>query len=216
MNVEKTTWSPTPTAQEAPKNTMDSQAFLRLLMTQMSQQDPLNPTDSTQFVAQLTQFSNLEQLVQLNTQMNTLAMSQSASTSTAVASLIGRTITASGNSVELGAEAGADVTYNFPAAVKNAEMVISDSSGRVIRTVGLGEQKEGKSSYAWDGKDNDGNRCEAGAYTYSVKGEGALGQSVSATGRLSGTVTAISYDKGFPELLVGTQRITLGDVIEVS
>ena len=216
MNVEKTSWSPTPTTQEAPKNTMDSQAFLRLLMTQMSQQDPLNPTDSTQFVAQLTQFSNLEQLVQLNTQMKTLAMSQSASTSTAVASLIGRKITASGNSVELGAEAGADINYNFPASVKNAEMVISDSSGRVIRTVGLGEQKEGKSSYAWDGKDNDGNRCAAGAYTYSVKGEGAQGQSVSATGRLSGTVTAISYDKGFPELLVGTQRITLGDVIEVS
>lgn len=218
MNISQTGWTPNTPAKDPDRNPneLNRQDFLNLLIAQMSMQDPLNPADPSEFMAQLAQFSNVEQLIRANDKLDQLALSQAAMSGTAVASLVGRTVTVQGDRVVLPAEGGVELAYHLPAEGREMVLNITDENGKVVRSVPLGELSAGMGRYTWDGRDNSGNRLPAGRYTFSVTGKDAAGERLSATGRVTGTVTGVSYEKGYPEILIGDLRVALGDVIEVS
>jgi flagellar basal-body rod modification protein FlgD len=218
MNISQTGWTPNTPAKDPNKNPneLNRQDFLNLLIAQMSMQDPLNPADPAEFMAQLAQFSNVEQLIRANDKLDALALSQAAMSGTAVASLVGRTVTVQGDRVTLPAEGAVDLAYHLPAQGTEMVLNISDESGKVVRSVTLGELAAGAGRYTWDGRDGSGSRLPPGNYTFSVTGRGPDGERLSATGRVTGVVTGVSYEKGYPEILIGDLRVALGDVIEVS
>ncbi|NMB73983.1 MAG: flagellar hook assembly protein FlgD [Myxococcales bacterium] len=218
MDIRQTGWTPNTPAKDPNRNPneLNRQDFLNLLIAQMSMQDPLNPADPAQFMAQLAQFSNVEQLIRANDKLDQLALSQAAMSGTAVASLVGRTVTVQGDRVTLPTEGSAELAYHLPAAGSEMVLNITDASGKVVRSVPLGELAAGPGRYTWDGRDGSGNRLPAGEYTFSVTGRDSDGEPLTASGRVTGVVTGVSYEKGYPEILIGDLRVALGDVIEVS
>lgn len=216
MEITQTGWDTQAQGSQTSKSELGKQDFMRLLISQIQNQDPLNPQDSSEFVAQLAQFSGLEQMVQMNQRLDSLAVSSSASTGTAVTSLIGKTVVAQGDQVDLTEQGDVDLKFDLPVDAKDLEVTITDESGKVVRTISLGDRDNGENVYSWNGCDDDGNRLSAGTYSFGVKGVDENGDEVNAVGRISGIITGISYDKGFPELLMGDRRISMGDVIEIS
>lgn len=218
MNVSNSTGttssSTTSTGTTAAKS-LGKDQFLQLLVTQLKNQDPLNPMDSQAFVSQLAQFSSLEAQQNTNTKLDSLLTYQSSIQNTIVSNLIGKEVSYSGSSVSLATTA--DISYTPSADATNVTLTISDSSGATVRTVTLGEQTSGEKTYTWDGKDASGKKLSDGAYTVSFSASDSSGASVDVTTKSKGTVTGISYDGSSTYLVLDSgAKIQIGDVTEIN
>jgi len=200
----------------SPSKVLDKDDFLSLLITQLQNQDPLNPTDSVEFTAQLAQFSSLEQLGNVNDNLTELKNFQASINNSQAVSLIGKAITASGNAIQLGADG--PVQCDFRLADDAAVVVanIYDSSGRFVTDVENGNLSAGKQSLLWDGTDNRGQRVAAGNYTFEIQAADVNGRDIDATTFFSGTVEKVTFENNTSFLVSGNQKIALGDVIEVA
>lgn len=196
---------------EEKKTTMGKDDFLKLLVTQMRYQDPLNPMDNTEYAAQLAQFSSLEQLQNLNENAgNQLLVGQSLNNSF-LTSLLGKEVKAYGDGITLG-EDDVNIDYNisYDATVK---IKIYDENGQLVKTIDAGKQNGGDNTFAWDGTSNSGSDLPEGNYTFAVEATDDSGATVSSQGYTAGQVSGILYDNGSPYLKVNGQIISLGNVI---
>jgi len=134
---------------------MGKDDFLNLLITQLQNQDPLNPADSTEFTAQLAQFSSLEQLGNVNDNLMELKNFQAATNNSQAVSLIGKTITAEGNFIQLSA-AGASAECNFELEEDADQVAVSiyDNTGEFVADFEHQHMDAGQHSLFWDGIDN--------------------------------------------------------------
>ncbi|HET9887858.1 MAG TPA: flagellar hook capping FlgD N-terminal domain-containing protein [bacterium] len=189
-------------------------AFMNLLVTQLANQNPLSPMQDQEFVAQLAQFSSLEQLENMNSTMSSsLLMSQSLNNSLAT-NLIGKEVLVDGASAGLGESGDAkwQVTLGGDANVK---AVVRDSSGAIVRTIDLGAKKTGPNEVVWDGKNDAGDRVASGSYTLEITATDSSGQAVSAQTRVRALVTGVRFAGGMGYLMLGDVSLPLGSVVEV-
>jgi flagellar basal-body rod modification protein FlgD len=195
--------------------TVGKDEFLKLLVVQLQNQDPLNPMDSTGFTSQLAQFSSLEQLTNINTSITNLASSQGSMQGTLAAGLIGKNVKVAGNQVSL--NGSANINYNLSGAAAQVKVAIYDTNGKLVRQVALGNQNAGSGTYAWDGKDTLGNTLPNGQYTVKVDAVDTAGKPVAANTLTNGKVTGLVFENNSTYLVVdGTLRVKLADVQEVS
>ena len=196
---------------------MGQEEFMRLLVTQLENQDPLNPVKDTEFLAQLAQFSALEQLVGVNQRLDDLLEWQRAAGLAGAVSLIGREVRFAGDRVTLARE-GDTVTlaYELSGDAAQVQVEIFDRFGRKVRTLSPGAQEAGPQRVLWDGRDDQGQPLPAGTYTFSVSAQDVSGGRVEATTWGSGTVSSVLYEDGTPYLLVGEQRVPVWDILAVS
>ncbi len=191
--------------------------FLRLLTTQMQAQDPLNPMDNTEFVAQLTQFTSLERLENMSGSMEQVAMSTAANTSAQMVSFIGKDVTVESKEISLGDEGAMPVTLDLAAEAAQTQITIRDENGKVVRTVELGRQAAGEQDWTWDGMSDDGAPLEPGTYTFEVKATGAEDVPVGVSARTRHRVQGVTFEGGIPQLVLGEEtRVGLGEVHSVS
>lgn len=213
-NSTGTTSSTTTSTGTSATKSLGKDQFLQLLVTQLKNQDPLNPMDSQAFVSQLAQFSSLEAQQNTNTKLDSLLTYQSTMQNTIVSNLIGKEVAYSGSSVSLATTA--DISYTPSADAANVTLTIADSSGATVRTVTLGEQTSGEKTYTWDGKDASGKKLSDGAYTVSFSASDSSGASVDVTTKSKGTVTGISYDGSSTYLVLDSGvKIQVGDITEI-
>ncbi|MDH3885473.1 MAG: flagellar hook assembly protein FlgD [Desulfobacterales bacterium] len=200
----------------APVKIMGKDDFLNMLIAQLQHQDPLNPTDGTEFTAQLAQFSSLEQLSNINDSLQNMEQFQASLIDSQAVSYIGKEITAKGNSVQL--ESGRPVECHFELGANAALAVISvyDASGGFVKSFETGPLNSGRQSAAWDGTDNNGNSASAGLYRFEVQALDAENQSLSVTPLISSVVTGVSFKNQTVSLITGLQTVAIDDVIEVS
>jgi flagellar basal-body rod modification protein FlgD len=199
-----------------PSKVLDKDDFLNLLITQLQNQDPLNPTDSVEFTAQLAQFSSLEQLSNVNSNLMELKNFQASINNSQAVSLIGKAITANGNSIQL-SDAG-PVPYDFTLA-DDAVIVVAniyDSTGKFVADLESKNLSAGQHSLLWDGMDQNGHRVASGNYTFEILAADASGRDVEATTFFSGTVDKVTFENNTSFLVSGNQKVALGDVIEVA
>ena len=195
-------------------NTLGKDDFLKLFMAQLKAQDPLSPMDTSQFTSQLAQFSALEQLTNINTQLGDVLSSQSSLQNTMSADLIGKNVKANGNTVSLNGQA--NMYYSLDANAAKVTVTVSDASGAVVKQQDIGNQSAGEQDYVWDGKDNNGNTLSSGQYTFTVSAVDDSGNTVNASTLTSGTVTSISFYGNTTYLTIdGTTQIQLGDIQEI-
>jgi flagellar basal-body rod modification protein FlgD len=190
-------------------------AFLTLLITQLQNQDPLNPADSTEFTAQLAQFSSLEQLSQINSQLETLGLFQASINNAQAVSFIGKEVLARGNRLEVSAGKPTVCEFALDAAAKTVIVSIYDSNGRFVRELQGSALAAGRQSIAWDGNDLNGNPVASGSYTFEVQAESASGDKIGATTWLRGAVSGVKFENGATYLRVGSSDVAVGDVIEI-
>lgn len=189
--------------------TMGKDDFLKMMIAQLQHQDPLNPLDGTDFTAQLAQFSSLEQLNNMNTQLETLGLYQSSLNNTQSVSLLGKEITAIGNVIKVDG-ASVDLAYNL-SETANVTIRIYDEGANLVDTLELGTQQEGENSVTLDC-----SNVAAGNYTFDVSAKDANGNAISAYTMLTGKVTGVSFEEGFPVLSVNGQDIPFGNIISVN
>jgi flagellar basal-body rod modification protein FlgD len=148
---------------------MGQDAFLKLLITQLKNQSPLNPQDNTAFVAQLAQFSSLEGIQNLNKTVTSLSNGMQSNQALQASSLVGRTVeipTASGYLEKDGYVQG---TVELESSTANLVMNIYGKDDKLVMTKNLGSQKAGDLPFAWDGSiDDKGTKADAGLYRFEV------------------------------------------------
>jgi flagellar basal-body rod modification protein FlgD len=195
---------------------LDKNAFLKLLTTQLQNQDPLNPTDSTEFTAQLAQFSSLEQLSNVNATLNTLKLYEASINNAQAVGFIGKDIIANGNSIEKKSGQPVNCDYELPAAAKSVVVTIYDSTGNFVRDYQKTALAAGKQSLTWDGRDRNGNSVADGAYTFEVQALDQKGAKLDVTTFSKGTVTGVTFEDGITYLLTGKNKTAIGNVTQVT
>jgi flagellar basal-body rod modification protein FlgD len=202
----------------APGGEMGKDQFLKLLIAQLQNQDPMNPMQGDQMASQLAQFSSLEQLQQINAN---LTAQQTASgsllgavQSTSAIGAIGHVVTAIGNQIQVGgADAATTVEATLATNASKTTLHIYDSAGTEVATAPLGESSSGMQTFNL-GKLTDG--LEPGTYTYKIDAVDGDGKAVSVqtytTARIDGVTTGTSG------LVLTSGGITLpyGSVIRIS
>ncbi|MFH1129718.1 MAG: flagellar hook capping FlgD N-terminal domain-containing protein [Pseudomonadota bacterium] len=203
------------TATDAASSVIGKEDFLKLLVAQLAHQDPLEPMENTAFVAQLAQFSSLEQLMSVNSNLGLMQMAQISMTNSQVAGLIGKEIEAKGDKIQLSKAGSVDVNYELKGDAETVTVKISTQDGKLIRTLELGKQDAGMNSATWDGRDSIGNPMPNGTYDVQISAKSADGTSLEVSTYFKGVVTGVSYSGGIPMLEVGDNKVQVGDVIAV-
>jgi flagellar basal-body rod modification protein FlgD len=182
------------------KNSMGKEDFLKLLLNQLSHQDPLNPMDSTEFTSQLTQFSSLEQLSNIGSTLEDVLSLQQSMNNAQVTSMIGKTVKVEGDSIDL--RGLADVNYSLSGDASQVKLSIHDSTGKTVWSKDLGAQISGRQSFIWDGKDLSGNQLPDGTYSFGIEATDINGNPVGAATSSSGVVTGIYFENGLTYLVM--------------
>lgn len=193
--------------------------FLKILVTQLRNQNPLDPINGAEFASQLAQFSSVEQLFNISSNLEAsieldLLLNQ-AINNTMATTLIGKTVRAFGNSIAHIAGEKSTLNYTLSGAAKNVTLQIQDASGTTVRTIELSEQVSGGHDYEWDGKDDLGNEVAEGAYQFSVSATDIEGNSVTADTFVIGVIDSIRYQGGSAVLILGGIEVNLGSVVEI-
>ncbi len=196
-------------------STMGKDDFLNLLVTQMQNQDPLNPMDSTAFTAQLAQFSSLEELQNINETLGKVGNSQTVLTNSQAVDYIGKRIQAVGDRLDMAAGQPASIEFNLDQNAAGVYVRIYNQRGEFVKDLEPGALGAGLQSVTWDGKDYQDRQVPDGPYSYEVKAMDADGNSVSATSFTDGTVSGVYYKNGQAYLMTASQEIPLGNVVQV-
>jgi len=189
--------------------------FLYLLITQLKSQDPLKPMESTEFTAQLAQFSSLEQLQNINENLRDLRVSQASLNNSQALSFIGRTVKAAGNSIHLSDGVSDDIRFELGGDAVAVFVNIYDSAGNLVKRLGVGPLRSGEQSIRWDGTDNEGNNVPDGVYTFEVLAVSADNEAVDVKTFTIGRITGVTFKNGTAYLLAGNKEIPVSSVIRV-
>jgi flagellar basal-body rod modification protein FlgD len=179
---------------------LEREAFLKLLVAQISHQDPLKPMEGTEFVTQLSQFAAVEQAIAQTSQLTTLSAQIRGVANNASVDLVGKRVNMRGRELAFDGLTATSASGSLDAPAANVTAEIVDANGRAVRTIELGARPAGAFTVNWDGKIDGGATAPQGTYTLRIKATTADGKPVGSTQDVSGTVVKVSFDKGYPEL----------------
>jgi flagellar basal-body rod modification protein FlgD len=189
--------------------------FLQLLVTQLKNQDPLNPQDSSAFVAQLAQLTQVEETYNINTNLQNLLSSQNNANNLSSVSLIGKVVSAQGSQVALTSGSQSTVGMNLPSDVTQVSVQIKDASGKIVRTLTQGATAAGVSSMTWDGRGDKDQVLPSGTYSFTVSGIDASGGKIQGTPMIQGKVSGVRLDGSTLVLTVNGLDVPLSSIVEV-
>jgi flagellar basal-body rod modification protein FlgD len=183
--------------------------FLQLLTTQLQNQDPLDPMDSNQFTQQLVEFSQVEQQINTNTNLQTLITQGQTQSGAYATGYLGKVVTVTGGQAAL-TDGQAQWNYNLAAAATSTTLSVTNANGQVVYS-GSGQTSAGNNTFTWNGEDNNGNQLADGTYTLAVNASNA-GTAVTTTVSSSGTVSEVNMTGGSPQLVIGAMQVPLSSI----
>ncbi|MEZ7196806.1 flagellar hook assembly protein FlgD [Pseudodesulfovibrio karagichevae] len=205
------TTSATTTSSSSASLTSDD--FISLLCTELQYQDPTEPVDNSQMVDQMTQYSQLEQLTEMNEKMDTLTDSISSLSASYGLDYIGKNVEADGYTIR---KDGEDISTLYLTLAEDAAEVtlnIYDSNGSIVDTQTFSDIDAGTVSFTWDGTDYDGDEADDGYYYILAKATDSNGDNVDCNTTTTGTVTGVSNtDDGVILTLSDGRTVNLADV----
>ena len=197
-------------------STMGKDAFLKLLVTQLSHQDPLNPMDDKDMTAQLAQFSSLEQLSNINTGIETLNTTMTQNQITNAVSYIGKSVKANGYSLSKEDGVISAMYYSLGETVTDASVNIYDSDGTLVRSSSIGTKTAGNYEYDWDGLNSNGEEVADGVYSVAIKAYNSDGKQVLVQTQVSGVVSGVTTNSGVTYLnLKDGRTVALSNVNQI-
>ncbi len=197
-------------------NILGKDDFLTLLITQLQNQDPLNPTDSTEYTAQLAQFSSLEQLSNINQNLEYLQLFQASINNAQAVSFIGKEITALGDAIQVKEGVADACEFELTADADGVIVNIYNDAGNLVKTIDQGAMEAGRQTVVWDGTDQNGNQIQDGDYTFEIMAVDANDQDVKAITYTSGVVSGVTFIDGTTYFIIENQKIPIADIIEVN
>lgn len=193
--------------------------FLKMLVAQLHYQDPLNPTESTDFSAQLAQFSSVEQLENISGNLESFIdanfLLTTSVNNTMAANIIGKNVKAAGNMVYYNGQDPVNIPFKLSQDAASVEIKIYDANGNLVQTLNGENMSSGDQFLAWDGMDSNGINVSSGNYTIEVNALDSEGNAVISQTYISGEVTGIKYTDQGAMLLLGNLEISFSDVWEI-
>jgi len=169
-----------------------TQNFLKLLIAQIQNQDPMAPMDASTMTAQMSQLNMVSSMSNMNTSMTAMLNQMQSVNFMNQASLIGHSPAVAGNSINFDGQNQVILGANAANPLSSAVATITDAGGNIINSASLGTLDIGMKNFAWDGKDSSGNTVAAGIYNISIKGTNTTGLTESPTAYVASPVAAVS------------------------
>lgn len=197
-----------------PSQDMGKDAFMQLLVTQMAYQNPLEPMENTEFIAQLAQFSALEQQQNIAAGIELLALSQTAATNSQMVNLIGKRVVVPGSLFSVDEGKPVELRFESTEGAGPTELLISNENGEIVRRIQMDGLNMGMNKYVFDGKDADGNALANGNYIYSI--QSIDGSDIEGLTKYANyVVDSVSFEGSNIMLKSHDVTISLNDVSEV-
>jgi len=203
----------------------DQDKFMTLLVTQLKNQDPLNPMDNAAMTSQLAQLSTVQGINQVNSTLQALRSDQASQQSVQATNLIGKGVMVSGNSLSLNTSKSSDGTttvsgavfgYDLASPADDVSVQVMDKNGNVVNNIDLGSGQIGSFTQVWDGKDDSGKQLADGDYTFKLTATSAGKTLTDSTALNLVAVTSISTGSGGTKLNTSSgQQYQLSDVKQV-
>lgn len=187
--------------QETAGSKLGQEDFMKLLVTQMKNQDPTNPADNSEFLSQIAQFSMVSGIDGLDSSFNGIASSLFSAQAMQAASLVGREVLT--ESVSASFEPGSPVngSIEFSNAANAVTLTVRNASGEAVDVIDLGTAEPGARNFSWQGLDAEENPLPAGQYSFTVQAFSG-GQQAGVPVRLFNTVESVSVDRNSMNILL--------------
>lgn len=196
--------------------TLDSDAFLQLLIAELQNQDPTNPTDSTEMINQIASFSTVEQLSALNDTATSIYDSLTAMSLNSAVSFIGQSVLAEGDDISKTGDGTTAVSFTLESDAESLTAHVYNSSGTIINSISLGATDSGTYTFTWDGTNYTGAEVANGAYSVVFEAYDEDGDSLEVSTMVAGTVSGVSVENGVTVLTLSDGRtVNLEDVYSV-
>ena len=196
---------------------LDKDAFMKLMLAQMKNQDPTNPLKSHEMAAQLAQFTSVEQLTNINTGIQELKASAKPTESFQALNFIGKSVAGdSSNVIRAKGDTNHDFSFTLPDdAQKVTIKVVNASTGDLVRKVDINSLKKGNNNWNWNGHDERDLSAPVGEYKFSIEAISKSNQKMNVKTDFDGMITGVSYTPEGPVLIVGNQTVKLKDVKKI-
>ena len=186
--------------------------FLKLLTTQMKNQDPLSPMDSAQFTSQLVQYSQVEQQIGTNKSLNNILAQLQTNQTLQAANFLGQTAEVKSDTVNVTKGQPVQFGYSFPTAVDSVDITITDSTGKQVARL-KGPANSGHDTVVWDGKDENGLPTATGAYKITATGTTSGGaQAKSSSTSVVGMVQDVQIVDNKAQLMINGNWYQMTDI----
>ena len=205
-----------PTVSASASQTLGQADFLKLMTAQLQNQDPFNPVDNTQMVAQMAQFSSLSGITEMSTTLKTIAAKLTGTSATDAMAYVGKTVLTAGDTAFARTTGGIAGAVEIDGDATDVKVTIQDANGATLKTLNLGQQPQGTANFDWDGTTDSGDAAGVGPFKVSVSATNA-GKAVVTRPLVWAPVTSISgLTSGNPVLNVaGLGAIALSAVRQV-
>lgn len=199
---------------------MGKEDFLKLLMTQIKSQDPMNPMKGQEFAAQLAQFSSVEQLLNINKTLGNQSTSNGLLAerinSSIAAGFLGKDVQARGTAIQWTGNGEVPLSFDLAGPASDVTVKITDAAGQTVFEQDMGSLSGGFHEFAWDGANADGDEVPRGNYSFSIEAADSNGNAVNTTPYLSGTVDRVTFGSDGPMLWVNGNQIPLNQVRSIT
>jgi flagellar basal-body rod modification protein FlgD len=208
-----------PKTATGPNGILGKDDFLKMLVMQLRYQDPMSPMQSTEFAAQLAQFSSVEQLSNINTMLSqsidaSYLMTQAISNSLS-ATLIGKEVRATADAFHYRGSGDVKLGYTLPQTAGSVVVKIYDESGTLVRTINNAGTSEGDNSFTWDGKDESGQTLGSGKYKFTVEAKDSNSNALTVSQFIYGTINGVRFKAEGSFFVVDGSEIPLSHILEI-
>ncbi len=205
-------------SQSTNKTSLGKDDFLRLMIAQLKNQDPLNPMEGTEYASQLAQFSSLEQLTNLNSYLkqsidSNFLLTQSVN-NTMMANLIGKEVKVSGQDLNVVGQDSITIGYNLPAYAKSVKINIYNENGVLVKKLDAGNEL-GLNKLSWNLSDNNGVKVPNGKYYYEIEAYSITDEKMSLNSFKIGLIDGIRYSEYGTMLLIDGAEYSITDIMEI-
>ncbi len=200
------------------KSVLGKDDFLKLMIAQLKNQDPLNPMDGTEYAAQLAQFSSLEQITNLNSYLKqsidaSYMLTQSIN-NTMLANLIGKEVKVNSNEIYVDGQENFGIGYELPDGIRNVRINIYNEYGTLIKSIESSNEK-GSNKLLWDLTDNNGEKVTNGNYRFDVIATDFNDNTIDVTSYIIGLIQGVRYTENGTMLLINGAQYSAGDILEI-
>ena len=206
-----------PQAAGAKKTEMDQDAFMTLMLEQLKNQDPLQPSENGEFLAQMAQFSTVSGIDGLQKSIDAMASNMGNYQILQSASLVGRSVLVPTNEFTLTEDNTIEGVYDTEYSSGNAIASIYSTNGELLQTIDLGVQPAGQHEFSWDGMTADGERAEPG--TYSVTVSYGYGEEVAAADlQIQQKIDSVNFSTNDGQIVLNTEdglSLNFSDITQI-
>lgn len=193
----------------------DFSQFLKLLTTQLQNQDPLNPMDSNEFTNQLVQFSQVEQQINTNQKLDNVVALQLSSSISAALGYVGLDANYVSAEAHYDGATPVKITYSLESEARTAKLNLINEAGEIVHSQDI-SGKTGRIDVTWDGKDAFGQKAPEGTYTIRIDALDAEDKPVKSSTVVQGRVRGIETQDGTILLLVGDRAVPVSNVLNAA